>query len=208
MTATTPRGYPRNVRHVQVSVASGENKLTIELLENPALEIIGQNGETEQIASALHGELGSILHWRLADYVYSRGVGKLFIDQTSFKVGGSTPKCQPDVAFVMKEWMAKSIDKEVPFAPDLAVEVISHTDDWSEIAQKARNYLKAGTQIVWAIDPYERNVFVFRPHQLMEMLNIEGELDGGTLLPGFKLPLRELFAVVPLENEDEQIYSY
>ena len=101
--------------------------------------------------------------------------------------------------------MAKSIDKEVPFAPDLAVEVISHTDDWSEIAQKARNYLKAGTQIVWAIDPYERNVFVFRPHQLMEMLNIEGELDGGTLLPGFKLPLRELFAVVPLENEDEQI---
>ncbi len=176
--------------------------MAIGLLEGPALQIIEQNGETVQRASALHGELGSILHWRLADYVYPRGSGKLFIDQTSFKVGGSTPKCQPDVAFVAKERMAKSIDKEVPFAPDLAVEVISHTDDWSEIAQKARNYLKAGTQLVWAIDPYERNVFVFRPSQLMEMLNMEDELDGGTVLPDFKLPLKELFANVPTENED------
>ena len=115
--------------------------MTIELEIN---ELQTQEQQIEQ-ASDQHGEIGTILIWSLFEFVYPHKLGRVFNAQTSFKLQ-------------LPGWN----DSEIPFAPDLAVEVMSRTDDWSEIAQRTRAYLKAESKLVWVVDPYEQNVFVFR----------------------------------------------
>jgi Uma2 family endonuclease len=90
--------------------------------------------------------------------------------------------------------MPVPLDEEVSFAPDLAVEVISKTDDWSAIVAKANQYLKAGTSLVWVIDPYLKGVFVFHENDpFPQILKPEQELEGENVIPGFKLKVSDLF---------------
>lgn len=165
--------------------------MTIETKEN--LAQIEKVAETEKVTSGLHGEIGSILHWHLANYVYPNKLGRLFIDQTSFKAGGTPPARQLDLAFVAAGRMPSSIDEDVPLAPDIAVEVISRTDDWSDISNKAKSYIKDGVRLVWVIDPYDLNIYVYRADRHKLTLNLEDELDGEDVLPGFKLSVKSLF---------------
>jgi Uma2 family endonuclease len=79
-------------------------------------------------------------------------------------------------------------------APDLAVEVVSEDED---IFKKARDYLYAGTKIVWAIYYYEKAVYVLWLDENGEVRSkahdINATLEGGEVLPGFKLPVRDIF---------------
>lgn len=102
----------------------------------------------------------------------------------------------PDVAFV--SW-ARTPDGRMPsvpvphFAPDLAVEVLSEGNTPGEMARKRQEYFKSGVQLVWEVDADRRTVAVYTsPEQFVT--RAEGDvLDGGTVLPGFMLPLRDLF---------------
>jgi Uma2 family endonuclease len=78
-------------------------------------------------------------------------------------------------------------------APDLAVEVLSPTDRFARIVEKALDYLAAGTRLVWVVDPDVRSVVVFRPGREPETLSGDAALDGEGVLPGFTLPLAELW---------------
>jgi len=78
------------------------------------------------------------------------------------------------------------------FAPTLAVEVLSPSDRYTDVHAKVRAWLAAGTRVVWVIDPAERRVAIHTvvgAHELGE----DATLDGGDVLPGFALPVRELF---------------
>lgn len=143
-------------------------------------------------ASGIHGVIGGNLTGYLFVYLQQNKIGWLFNAQTDFAIANVGTR-RPDVAFVSREKLAAPPDEEVPFAPNLAVEVISRTDDWSEIAFKANQYTQAGTQLVWAVDPYTHSVFVFRPNQPMTLLNQTDELDGADVLPNFKLLVEALF---------------
>ncbi|MBX9585044.1 MAG: Uma2 family endonuclease [Gemmataceae bacterium] len=82
------------------------------------------------------------------------------------------------------------------YAPDLAVEILSDGNTAAEMARKRREYFAGGTKLVWIIDPDERTVGVYAdPHQpdLMTLLRATDTLDGGAALPGFALPLADLF---------------
>lgn len=83
-------------------------------------------------------------------------------------------------------------------APDLAVEVLSPSNTKEEMTVKVANYLAAGT-IVWRVDHIKRQVAVFIPNEPVRILDETDTLDGGTILPGFALPLQKLFKklVVP-----------
>lgn len=146
-----------------------------------------------EMASEQHGEIGAILIWKLSAFVYPNKLGRVLNAQTGFRLSNDQPARMPAAAFVKAERLPNRIDEDIPFAPDLAVEVISRGDDWSEITHKARNYLQAGTSLVWVVDPYEQNVFVFRDGHRLEICTTENELDGGEVLPGFKLKISELF---------------
>jgi Uma2 family endonuclease len=76
--------------------------------------------------------------------------------------------------------------------PDLAVEVLSPTNDDDEMRVKIANYLAVGTQ-VWVFDPDKERLEVYRPGQAPEILSGEDVLAASNVLPGFKLRLSRIF---------------
>lgn len=100
----------------------------------------------------------------------------------------------PDIAYVSREHHPGPIPDGYPeFAPDLAVEVRSPHDRASEVMTKIGEWLAAGTQLVWRVDPIREQVIVYRADGSVSVLGISDRLDGESLLPGFTLPLAELF---------------
>ena len=102
----------------------------------------------------------------------------------------------PDVSFI--SWAripGGKVPKEpVPkLAPDLAVEVLSESNTPAEMKRKRREYFKAGVALLWIVDPKARTVTVYTSFRNASVLTEKQTLDGGDVLPGFKLPLHELF---------------
>ncbi len=78
--------------------------------------------------------------------------------------------------------------------PVLAVEVLSPGNSASEIGEKVDLYLRHGVRVVWIVDPRRATVVVHTPDGLARRLALGDTLEGGEALPGFALPLAELFA--------------
>ena len=103
----------------------------------------------------------------------------------------------PDLAFYRYERFPNGEFPTEAFpnlAPDLAVEVLSESNTASEMELKRKEYFLAGTQLVWEIDPESRSVEVFASSEESTLLDSEGTLDGGKVLPGFTMAIGELFA--------------
>jgi Uma2 family endonuclease len=102
----------------------------------------------------------------------------------------------PDVAFTSWDRMpgGKVPKAAIPqLAPDLAVEVLSKGNTRAEMARKLRDYFQAGVRLVWMINPRTRTVRVHSaPGQFTE-LKLGQTLDGGAVLPGFRIPVADLF---------------
>jgi Uma2 family endonuclease len=100
-----------------------------------------------------------------------------------------------DLAFISSDRLAKvsDVEKYLPFAPDLAVEVVSPTNTASEIQLKVDQYLAAGTRLVWVVYPDLRKVSVFQPGGASSPAAYTETLDGGDVLPGLKLAVADLF---------------
>jgi Uma2 family endonuclease len=104
----------------------------------------------------------------------------------------------PDVSFIAwNDIPGGKVPREpVPkIPPTLAVEVLSATNTRAEMRQKRQEYFESGTKLVWEVDPETRTVAVYTgAHSPPRVLSEAESLDGQDVLPGFVLPLRELFA--------------
>jgi len=103
----------------------------------------------------------------------------------------------PDVSFVAWDRLpgGKVPREPIPdLYPTLAVEVVSESNKPRELARKRREYFAAGTRLLWQIDPATRTAEVFTGPDQSVKLDETGTVDGGDVLPRFKLSLRELFA--------------
>jgi Uma2 family endonuclease len=134
---------------------------------------------------------GRILHF-LNAFVIPRDLGYVTGADGGFKLAEKRVR-QPDVGFISKARIGK-LPKRFSLAPDLAVEVVSPDED---IFKKAREYFQADTQLVWAVYTDERVVYVMTPQEDGALLSVPFDenavLDGGTVLPGFALPVRDIF---------------
>lgn len=99
----------------------------------------------------------------------------------------------PDGAFISKASLPQIPNREVYGAPDLAIEVMSPTDRLPELRKKAQKYLRYGTRMIWLVFPENQRVEVYIPDQEPLEIGIEGVLDGGDVLPGFTLPVKQIF---------------
>jgi Uma2 family endonuclease len=103
----------------------------------------------------------------------------------------------PGVSFISwARWRKKKLPRRpIPaLVPDLAVEVLSEGNTESEMERKLREYFRAGVRLAWYVDPGTRGARSYTfPDDVIEVPE-DGELDGGAVLPGFKLSLRRLFA--------------
>lgn len=103
----------------------------------------------------------------------------------------------PDIAFVAWARVPDGVVPDAPVSglePNLAVEVLSPSNTAKEMVRKRREYFQAGVELVWIIDPATRTAECFTGIDQSTLLDESQPLDGGTVLPGFRLPLAELFA--------------
>lgn len=98
-----------------------------------------------------------------------------------------------DVTFIRKERVVETGTGYYPGAPDLVGEVLSPSDRYAAVARKVSQYLAAGVRLVWVLDPYSRTAAVHRPGREVLALAEDGVLDGDDVVPGFALPLREIW---------------
>jgi Uma2 family endonuclease len=105
----------------------------------------------------------------------------------------------PDVAYASWARFPEGCvpDEPVPhLVPDLAVEVLSRGNTPREMDRKVDEYFAAGVRLVWLVDPVKRTVAVYTSAQDRHSLSATETLDGGNVLPGFTVPLGELFAAL------------
>jgi Uma2 family endonuclease len=171
--------------------------MTTEVFEGLDLDIGEKESdkEPEKMASGLHGVLGVLLSSYLVQYVHARKLGHVLDSSATYKFKDSPPKRQPDVSFVSLEKMPVPLDEELTFAPDLAVEIVSKNDALYEVEQKVQHYQQVGVALVWVVRPFSKIVEVYQLADglVPQVIGPQDELDGGEVLPGFKLPVKALF---------------
>lgn len=141
--------------------------------------------------SVEHGEISVNVVYYLYSHIRENQLGRLYTAETTFQVGERVMK--PDVAFVSTAQLTGDKTKGFPIPPDLAIEVVSPSDVQSRIATKAREYLDAGTRLVWVIEPVLQTVTVYRSEKDIEMLTRDDTLTGEDVIPGFACSVVHLF---------------
>jgi len=137
-----------------------------------------------------HGFITGQIHIRLGMWVWPRNLGRVYSSETGFRLASNpdTVRC-PDVSFVRASTPRQRHDFPPP--PDIAFEVKSPSNTYKELLEKKDDYLAAGTLAVVIVDPPKKAVTVHRPNGVR---TVEDILTLDDVLPGWQLPLAELFA--------------
>ena len=158
-----------------------------ELVEGVLVEkTVGYNESRLAVA------LGALLH----TFVVSRNLGLVTGSDGTMEIMPDLVRI-PDVAFTDWDRLPGGEPPTSPvprLAPTLAVEVLSRSNTPGEMQIKRQEYFDAGVALVWEIDPRSRSAAVYSSVTDVLELGPDGVLDGGTILPGYRLPLTELFA--------------
>ena len=131
----------------------------------------------------------------LLDFVVPRNLGMVTGEQGLLELSPGVVR-GPDVAFISWD---RTADRHPPEAPipqlvaDLAVEVLSPSNTPAEMARKRDEYFRAGVRLVWEVDPRARMVRAYTAADRFEDFAAGQTLTGGDVLPGFTLPLADLF---------------
>ncbi|MCA0456802.1 MAG: Uma2 family endonuclease [Chloroflexi bacterium] len=150
----------------------------------------------EKMPTEEHSLIIGNVYMPLRLFVDPRGLGRVAFEVRRKIIGDDHNARLPDVEFTSKERLLPVVKKgAVPQMPDLAVEVKSPVDSFVEMREKANYYLKNGSRIVWLIFPDRQQIEVHTNDAAVRTLGIDDELDGGDVLPGFKLALRDIFKV-------------
>jgi Uma2 family endonuclease len=143
-----------------------------------------------------HGRIASRFLGRLEPYVREHELGEAYTAEFGFRIE-TTPDTVlvPDVAFVSaaREEAAGDDEGFFPGPPDLALEIISPSDRYSEVAAKVQKYLTAGARMVVVVDPPKRTMIVHQSHADIVILKDTDVFDGGDVVPGWRLQVSDLF---------------
>jgi Uma2 family endonuclease len=155
------------------------------------------NGEVVDVGNSgmEHGNIGIFLGGAIELYVRSKKLGVTCDSSTAFTLKTGN-KRSPDVSFIAKERLQgiKRLPKGFfQGAPDLAVEVISPSNTFEEIHNKLVEYFDNGCRLAWVIHPDEQSVLVYRQPRPDQLLKLGDRLEGEEVIPGFSLPVADLF---------------
>jgi Uma2 family endonuclease len=106
----------------------------------------------------------------------------------------------PDLSFISWDRMPSREYPSTPIlavVPNLAAEVLSEGNTRGEIKRKLKEYFLAGVELAWVVDPFKRTVAVYTAPDVVTTLTEKESLDGGGVLPGFTMPVKDLFARLP-----------
>jgi Uma2 family endonuclease len=146
----------------------------------------------EKVPTEEHGEIALIIGSAVRAFVAKHKLGRVGVEVRHQMPDDKQNSRLPDVSFVAGNRPCVT-EGGIPQMPDVAVEIKSPDDSLKELREKAHYYRLNGTCLVWIVDPAKKLVVALTPDD--EQILLENEaLDGGDVLPGFTLPLKEIFA--------------
>lgn len=163
------------------------------------LELVRGKLKKSPLAGAIHGIISARLLKALATFVKANDFGVIFGTGTGFVVERHPDTVfGVDVAVVSHQRLndVENLDNFIPFAPDLAIEILSPSNTVNEMDEKIALYFAAGSRAVWVFNPKRRTVALSSSPFDVRILGEQETLDGGEVLPGFTLDLKKLFAAV------------
>jgi Uma2 family endonuclease len=151
----------------------------------------------EKIVGASEIEIATLLIEFLAPFVRAHRLGKV-LGEMIFRIDQVKDlQRRPDVSFVSHaRW---PYHRRVPdvavwnMVPDIAIEIVSPSNTADHVQEKIHEYFAAGVRRVWVVYPRQREVYVYASSTEIQVLQLGQDLDGGDLIPGFRLPLAALF---------------
>ncbi len=143
-----------------------------------------------------HGTVAMTVGTDLAQYVRAHELGRVLAAETGFLLTTDPDTVRaPDVAFISRgRATTPPVPDYWPGPPDLAVEVVAPSDLYTDVEEKVATWLEHGTQMVIVINPRRRTVAVHRSPTQVRHLTVADTLDGEDVVPGWMVPVRELFA--------------
>jgi Uma2 family endonuclease len=162
----------------------------------PYLEFIDGHVEVKMSPQSRHGSLQVRLARALLNFAEPQDLGEVFSELRCTYAGRSI---LPDVAFVKRERVVLDAEGELteePFrgAPDLHVEIVSPDQAIAEQRERLVHSTAHGAALGWLIDPYRKRVEVVGPGGAVVTLDEDGVLAGEPVLPGFALPVAEIWS--------------
>ena len=143
-----------------------------------------------------HSEVWAELFWYMKTFAREHKLGAVVGGDAGFLFGRDPDiLLVPDVAFTRADRLRPRDQRTdfSPVVPDLVVEVVSPSDRPDEVAKKIAFYLAAGVRLVLELDPRPRTVTVHASGGVPRILRVGDVLDGGDVLPGFKVPVAAIF---------------
>jgi Uma2 family endonuclease len=144
-----------------------------------------------------HGKVAMNISLLLGSHTKANNLGDLFAAETGYLIERNPDTVRgADVSFIRRERLDQIVnwDKHIPFAPDLAVEIVSPSDGARKVADKAAVWLAAGSLMVWNVFSKTRTITVYRPGAEPLTLTEDEVLDGGDVVPGFRCRVGDIFA--------------
>jgi Uma2 family endonuclease len=165
-----------------------------EIYSSGRYEIVYGEIKERPLANPAHGRIQAVVGTELVNFVEENNLGAVYIE-THFEFAENLSRV-PDVAFVSFERFPASGEDESSrwhIAPDLAVEVVSPTDDYEDVQEKISEYFTFGVRQVWIISPETKTLSVYHSRKQITVFGEEDDLVCEDILPGFRLPLAEIF---------------
>lgn len=141
-----------------------------------------------------HGNVESRICYILVAFVTPRRLGKVVHNVGFVLERNPDTVFAPDVSFM--DIRRFPIPPERPYpdgAPDLAVEVLSPGNKKKAMAEHVALYLRAGSRLVWVVDPKRQTITVHRPASEPVTLSSDDDLSGEDVLPGFEYRVGNVF---------------
>ncbi len=153
-------------------------------------------GELSEVSPSRrrHGIIQARISSRLLIFVESRRLGIVTTEEGYLFDRNPDTVFAPDVAFVSNTNITPEPELWSDVAPDLAVEIVSPNDRPGKIDRKVRIYLENGVRAVWVVYPDHKEVVVHELGASPRTITLTQSLDGGDILPGFTLPLADIFS--------------
>lgn len=139
-----------------------------------------------------HDRLVGIIFALLLTFVREHHLGELAAGG-SFLTGENQVRV-PDVSFISNNDLeGENLDNYIQKSPTLAVEVISKNDTYGDVDDKADEFLAAGSQAVWIVNPRRQTVAVHTPDDVPTTYRVGDVIPGGAVFPGLELTVAAIF---------------
>lgn len=186
---------PNRVRlHPSPGLATEQDVLDLDDHEGRLCELV-DGVLVEKAMGAYESLLAGILLQLLNNYLDEHDLGVALAPDGPYRLGPRRVR-MPDVSFIRWDRLPEGEfppPRVIEAAPDLAVEILSEGNTEKEMQNKLEEYFASGVEMVWLIDPRGRTARAFDAPDRSSFIPEDGVLDGGEVLPGFRLPLQALF---------------